>query len=173
MGGKSKEISEPELLLMKKSLGIVTDKRRRGWHFLRNLVDILFRGLSAALCGWTEFERMEALGLEREEFFKGFFEVLHGIPDACTFNRAFSSVQSAQLLEALKRWYAENGKTIQGSTLKGKKAVHVVSLWFGVERMVIGQKACDEKSNKITAIPELPGQLDVEGTRYPRQQSWR
>jgi hypothetical protein len=34
------EISESELLLIKESLGIVTD-RRRGWHFLHNLVDIL------------------------------------------------------------------------------------------------------------------------------------
>jgi hypothetical protein len=44
---------------MKERLSIVTDKRRRGWHFLHNLVDILVIGLSAALCGWTEFEQME------------------------------------------------------------------------------------------------------------------
>jgi hypothetical protein len=69
------EISETELILMKESLGIVTDRRRRGWHFLHNLVDILVIGLSAALCGWTEFEQMEELGLEREDFFKRFLEL--------------------------------------------------------------------------------------------------
>jgi hypothetical protein len=68
------EISESELLRMKESLGIVTDRRRRGRHFLHNLVDILVIGLNAALCGWTEFEQMEAPGQEREAFFKGFLE---------------------------------------------------------------------------------------------------
>ncbi|MDR0551446.1 MAG: hypothetical protein LBG72_05465 [Spirochaetaceae bacterium] len=53
------EINEADFILMKESLGIVTDKRRRGWHFLHNLVDILVIGLSAALCRWTEFEQME------------------------------------------------------------------------------------------------------------------
>jgi hypothetical protein len=74
----------------------------------------------------------------------------------------------------MKSWYAESGKTggrllnidgktIRGSASKGKKAVHMVNLWFGAEHMVIGQKACDEKSNEITAIPELLDQIDVEG----------
>ncbi|MDR0526802.1 MAG: hypothetical protein LBG79_03155 [Spirochaetaceae bacterium] len=52
-----------------------------------------------------------------------------------------------------------DGKTIRGSASKGKKAVHIVSLCFGAEHMVIGQKACDEKSNEITAIPELLDRL--------------
>jgi hypothetical protein len=104
------EISEADFILMKERLSIVTDKRRRGWHFLYNLVDILVIGLSAALCGWTKFEQMEALGLERENFFKRFLELPHGIPDAYTFNRAFSMVEPAQLLEAMKSWYAERGK---------------------------------------------------------------
>jgi hypothetical protein len=45
------EINEAELLQMKERLGIITDKRRRGWHFLHNLIDILVIGLSAALGG--------------------------------------------------------------------------------------------------------------------------
>jgi hypothetical protein len=40
MGGESmEEINEVDLILMKGSLSIVTDKRRRGWHFSRNLIN--------------------------------------------------------------------------------------------------------------------------------------
>jgi predicted transposase YbfD/YdcC len=161
------EINEPELLLMKEHLGIVMDRRRRGGHFLRNLVDILVIRLSVALRGWTDFEQMESPRQEWEAFSKWFLELPHGIPDTYTFNRAFSSVQSAQLLEAIKSWYVESekseGRRYGRARRRGKKAVPMVSLWFGVEHMVIGQKACDEKSNEITAIPELLDQLEVEG----------
>jgi hypothetical protein len=119
MGEESLEISETELLLVKERPGIVTDRRRRGWHFLHNLVDILIIELSAALRGWTEFEQMDALGLERETFFKRFLELPRGIPDADTFNQTFTCVHSAQLLEVLKSWYGESGKG--GGILTGKR----------------------------------------------------
>jgi predicted transposase YbfD/YdcC len=112
-------------------------------------------------------------GQDRKAFFKRFLELPHGIPDAYTSNWAFSSVEPAQLIEALDIWYAESGKsggrllnidgkTIQGSASQGKKVVHLVSLWFKAERMVPGQKACEEKSTEIITIPELLDQLDGE-----------
>jgi predicted transposase YbfD/YdcC len=101
---------------------------------------------------------MEALGLELEEFFKRFLELLHGIPDAYTFNRVFSMVEPAQLIDR---------KTIRGSASKEKKVVPMVSLWFGAEQMVRGQQAQEENSTEITAISEPLNQIEKKGDTIP------
>jgi predicted transposase YbfD/YdcC len=168
------EISAEDIVRMKEYPGGIKDTRRQGGHILHRLVDILVIGPSAVLCGWSEFGQMEELGRMKLDFFKRFLELPHWIPDAYTFNRAFRWVQPEQLLGALQAWlegrYEEagrrvniDGKTIRGSKGKGKEAVHLVSAWFGAGHVVLGQVATGEKSNEITAIPELLDQLEVAG----------
>lgn len=50
-----------------------------------------------------------------------------------------------------------------GDEFTGKKALHIVSAWFSETGMVLGQIKTEEKSNEITAIPELLDILDVTG----------
>src|SRR5260221_9598568 len=74
-----------------------------------------------------------------------------------------SSVQS--LNEKISGVVAIDGKTLRRShdRAKGKKALHLVSAWATEARLVLGQVAVDEKSNEITAIPELLQLLLLEG----------
>jgi predicted transposase YbfD/YdcC len=56
-----------------------------------------------------------------------------------------------------------DGKAIRGSADGEKHAVHVVSAWVGEENLVLGQLATEEKSNEITAIPQLLDTIDITG----------
>jgi hypothetical protein len=58
-----------------------------------------------------------------------------------------------------------DGKTICGSASKGWNGVHIVSAWVSAQNIVLGQVKTGEKSNEITAIPELLDRLEVKGTR--------
>jgi predicted transposase YbfD/YdcC len=60
---------------------------------------------------------------------------------------------------------AIDGKTLRGSYEDGdpKAVIHMVSAWASENEMVLAQRKTDEKSNEITAIPELLKLLDLEG----------
>ena len=60
---------------------------------------------------------------------------------------------------------AIDGKTARRShdRARGKKAIHVVGAWATECSLVLGEIKVDEKSNEITAIPELVRALDLEG----------
>ena len=60
---------------------------------------------------------------------------------------------------------ALDGKKLRGSEDKaGKRSgIWMVSAWAGENRLVLGQKQVDEKSNEITAMPELLSRLDITG----------
>lgn len=58
-----------------------------------------------------------------------------------------------------------DGKTVRRSrdSTKGKRAIHVVSAWAATNGLLLGQYNVEEKSNEITAIPELVKQLEIKG----------
>jgi hypothetical protein len=60
---------------------------------------------------------------------------------------------------------AIDGKTVRGSYDKnnGKGAIHMVNAWAATNRLVLGQRKVDEKSNEITAIPQLLEVLSIAG----------
>jgi hypothetical protein len=57
-----------------------------------------------------------------------------------------------------------DGKTIRGSGNSEHKAYHIVSAWVAENQMALGQIKVEEKTNEITAVPELLDMLDVEGS---------
>jgi predicted transposase YbfD/YdcC len=100
----------------------------------------------------------------------------NGIPSHDTFGRGFARIDPKQFEECFLNWVrgmtgkipgviAIDGKTLRRShdAVHGKKALHLVSAWAVENRMVLAQVAVDEKSNEITAIPELLKLLDLEG----------
>lgn len=62
-----------------------------------------------------------------------------------------------------KRLVAIDGKACRGSHDAGKNlgVLHIVSAWASEEGLALGQVATDEKSNEITAIPQLLSQLEL------------
>ena len=169
------DITEAELIRLKTNLAEINDPRRTWGNFRHKLVDMLIIALCTIIIGEDEFDVMEEWGLEREEWLRGFLELPHGIPDKDTFRRLFERLEPRALLRSLNAWLYPSiecggrginidGKTMRGSGKTGEhEALHIVSAWVGEHNLVLGQVATDEKSNEITAIPQVLDMIDIEG----------
>jgi predicted transposase YbfD/YdcC len=176
------EIYEEDAILLEEHFSEVEEPRRTSHgHNRHKLIDMLVIGYSAILRGYGEgYEDMEEFGLAKEDFFKGFLELPNGIPDESTFRRVIQRLNPAQAHKSLENWLVEkkerekegegsrrainiDGKVIRGSRSEQTRGIDVVSAWDGEEDLVLGEAACSEKSNEITAIPELLDTLEIEG----------
>jgi predicted transposase YbfD/YdcC len=106
-----------------------------------------------------------------------FLALPNGIPSHDTFGRVFARLDPVQLQDSFLSWVkavsqlipgeviAIDGKTLRHSYDRndGKAAIHMVSAWATHNRLVLAQRKVDNKSNEITAIPELLKVLAVEG----------
>ena len=117
---------------------------------------------------------MEEFGKDREEWLRGFLELPNGIPDSDTFRRVYERVDPNALAKSLNAWLDNpsssggrsvniDGKTICGSKNTEHPAYHVVSAWVAENHITLGELAVNEKSNEITAIPELLDMIDIDG----------
>jgi len=174
-GRETMVITEAELIRMKEHLAEINDPRRQWGNLRHKLVDILIIALCAVIIREDEFDSMEDWALEREDWLRGFLELPNGIPDKDTFRRLFERLEPKVLLRSLNAWLNPvtkpggrdvnfDGKTLRGSGKEGDhEALHVVSAWVGKQNLVLGQVATDEKSNEITAIPQVLDMIDIRG----------
>jgi predicted transposase YbfD/YdcC len=152
------------------------DDHRSHINQRHNLVDILLIGIIAVLCGAETWEQMVVFGRSKEKFLKKFLELPNGIPSKDTLNRAFSAIDSEQFEARFVDWVnsiadlskgqiiAVDGKTIRGAKSHGKTSpIHMVSAWACENNLVLGQVKTHEKSNEITAIPELLESINIAG----------
>lgn len=65
--------------------------------------------------------------------------------------------------QALKKPICIDGKTMRSNKRKDGKASHIVSAWSREDGFCLGQKTAHEKSNEITAIPELLDKIQIKG----------
>ena len=147
------------------------------------LSDIVMITLVALIGPCEDWEDVTEFGRAYEPWFKRFLELPNGIPSHDTFARVFGLLDPACMHVCFERWLthlvrsldpddadktiAIDGKTLRASnSAKGKTdqpPLHMVSAWAHESGLVLGQVACAEKSNEITAIPELLDMLDLEG----------
>jgi predicted transposase YbfD/YdcC len=141
------------------------------------LIDILAIGLLAVMCGAEDWPDIEEFGQRRHDWLKGFLQLPHDIPSHDTFRRVFGALDRKQFAVCLFQWtqalheatggkvLAIDGKTARRSFAKkaGKAALHLVTAWASENGLTLGQVACEEKSNEITAIPELLKLLELRG----------
>ena len=119
---------------------------------------------------------MVEFAYSKEDFLRKFLQLPNGIPSEDTINRVFSSINSSQFETCFIEWVnsistiskgqviAIDGKALRGAKSNGKKSpVHMVSAWADQNNLVLGQIRVNEKSNEITAIPELLDTLCVAG----------
>jgi predicted transposase YbfD/YdcC len=141
------------------------------------LTDIITIAIAAALCGSNSYDDIEDFAVVREDWFKTFLELPNGIPSHDTFNRVFANMDPAKFEQCFRNWVdavlashkeqliSIDGKTIRGAKSHGiKSPIHMVSAWANDSNMVLGQVRVSEKSNEITAIPELLNSLFIKGS---------
>lgn len=150
---------------------------RKGTLRYHKFMDILVIGICAVTCGADDYKAIADYGRAKAEWFQGFLELPNGIPAHDTFWRVFEALNPEQFQHCFLQWMsrvrkaisreviAVDGKTLRRSyaTEKDKAAIHMVSAWATTNRLVLGQQKVDEKSNEITAIPELLRALDLQG----------
>jgi len=141
------------------------------------LIDIIVITLCAVLAGADEWTEIAEFGRIREKWFRTFLELPFGIPSHDTFGRVFSMIRPEEFEKCFLDWVraafrdiapqvvAIDGKTLRHSYDRSSKkaAIHMVSAWATENRLVLGQVRTEEKSNEITAIPELLKVLALNG----------
>src|SRR5699024_3311251 len=155
----------------------VTDCRqeKKVRHKMMDIIMLVFFATLANADDWVE---IEVFGKEHEDFLRNYLELPYGIPSHDTLQRVFAMVPSEFLEnfqtrwnemlnseegEKVKRLLAIDGKTQRGNGKKDQKGNHIVSA-VDERGFCQGQKRVEEKTNEITAIPELLDSLNIKGT---------
>ena len=135
--------------------------------------DILMISVLAMLCGAETFVDFEDFGEAKKEWLSTFLELPNEIPSHDTFGRVFAAINPRLFSESFMAWtqalrqslnqeiVAIDGKTLRRSHRDGRGPIHMVSAWARENGLVLGQLKVDEKSNEITAIPQLLRTLEL------------
>jgi predicted transposase YbfD/YdcC len=155
----------------------VADPRVPG-RCLHQLSDILFIGLCTLLSHGEDFEDMVAFAEERLEWLKTKIALPNGVPSHDTFNRVFQIIDPKQLNQALAQdgqaliehvagqLICFDGKKLRGVSphSRGTGGLYVLNAWASDQQLCIGQQIVGDKTNEITVIPELLGELSIQGS---------
>ena len=140
-----------------------------------DLVDVLIIAICTLLCGGESFNDMEDFGHAKHDWFKTFLRLRSGIPSHDTFNRVFAALDPRQFLDCFLRWtqslrqtvaqeiVALDGKALRRALNKDQSIKYVVSAWAESNGLVLGQLKVADKSNEITALPQLLRVLELSG----------
>lgn len=141
------------------------------------LLDILFIAICAVIAGAETWKEIEAFAQAKEAWLRKYLELPGGLPSDDTFRRVIARLRPARFEACFRSWIATvvphgagqhisiDGKTLRGSydTSTNKSALHVVSAWAEESRLILAQRKVDDKTNEITAIPELLEVLELAG----------
>jgi predicted transposase YbfD/YdcC len=133
--------------------------------------------ICGVICGADDWVAIEAFGKARLEWLKTFLELPNGIPSHDTLGRVFSLLPPEELQRCFLNWIRAVYQISKGQIIpidgkrlchsydrsSNKGAIHMISAWASENRVVLGQLKTEEKSNEITAIPELLQVLDIQG----------
>jgi hypothetical protein len=141
------------------------------------LSDIITIALCAVLCGADSWVEVQKFGNAKRGWPRRRLDLPNGIPSHDTFGRAFRLIDPQKFQDCFLAWVRGvsdttegrlipiDGKTVRRSsdTSVGKSPLHLVSAWAAANHLLLGQVAVGDKTNEITAIPQLLDLLDLEG----------
>jgi len=140
-----------------------------------DLIDILVIAICTLLCVGETFNDMEDFGRAKQDWFKSFLRLRNGIPSHDTFNRVFAALDPKAFLDCFLRWtqsvrqavpqeiVALDGKALRRALDQDQSVQYIVSAWAESNGLVLGQLKVADKSNEITAVPELLRVLELSG----------
>lgn len=141
------------------------------------LDDIILLAILAVISNAQSWTEIEAFGQAKEVWLRQYLILENGIPSHDTIQRVFQILDPDILMARFIQWtqgvmsvsqgkiIAIDGKTLRGShdVGKGRKALHMVRAWATEQGLLLGHQKVDEKSNEITAIPEVLNLLALKG----------
>lgn len=168
----------PHISVIQKSFNDVEDPRssKNAQHLL---IEIIIITICAVICGAEGWESIETFAKARETWLRQFLILPYGLPQHDTYRRVFARIDPKQLQKSFRQFVqsvfkitdkqviAIDGKSLrrsyESSKDKHKGMLHMVSAWAAENEVVLGQVKTREKSNEITAIPELLDLLVIKG----------
>lgn len=145
------------------------------------LVDVMVISVLAVICGADGPAAIAQWAELNERFLKRYLRLPHGVPSHDTIGRVLEALQPQAFQQCFAGWLqslldeateqaerpllAIDGKSLRGShdRRRGLGPLHLVSVWATQQGIMLGQVATEEKSNEITAIPQLLQQVNVKG----------
>jgi predicted transposase YbfD/YdcC len=140
------------------------------------LDEMLLQCLLAVLAGAESWVEIAAFGKRKLDFLRRFAPFEEGTPSHDQFGNLFAALDAEAFQSCFIAWVASlsklgpdivaiDGKTLRRSYQEGgaKAPIHMISAFSSRQRMVLGQRKVADKSNEITAIPELLDLLTVTG----------
>ena len=137
--------------------------------------EILLITICGLICGAEGWKDLELFGKQKIDFLKSLLPFKNGVPTDDTFRRFFRALEPEQFKICFINWMkvlqkehpklvSIDGKTSRRSHdgVRNQKALHMVSAWCAEQGIVLGQVKTEEKSNEITAIPELLELLSID-----------
>ncbi|MDR3220838.1 MAG: ISAs1 family transposase [Candidatus Accumulibacter sp.] len=166
----------------------ISEPRRQTKNKKHRLSDILCITLYGVLVGLDDWSSIAEFGRSQEAWLRTFLPLENGIPSHDTFGRVFSLILPKAFEAAFFAWaqdvlahWREQGRTVSASTAsdevqlavdgktnrrsggKGRTALHRVHVWACEAGRVLANQAVAEKSNEITAIPEVLALFNLKG----------
>ena len=150
-------------------------QKKKVRHLLKDILVIVLFATLANADDWVEIALFAQV---YEEYLKKYIELKNGPPSHDTIQRVMGMISPdilqqlygkwQELLnreegEALKKIICIDGKTMRSNKQGKEKPSHIVTAWSREDGFSLGQKAVSEKSNEITAIPELIERLQIKG----------
>jgi len=144
-------------------------------HSLKDIVVIV---LFATLANADNWEEVEDFAKNNENYLRRYIKLKNGIPSHDTIQRVMGMIRPEQLQQLQLKWQdllnsnegekikkiiCIDGKTMCSNKRGDRKPNHIVSAWSREDGYCLGQKAVEEKSNEITAIPEVLDLIEIKG----------
>ena len=141
------------------------------------LIDILIMTIYGLLCGLKDYVNIADFMKLKEDYFTKLLNLENGTPSHDCLSDVFSVIDSKKFMEIFIEWTKDivkiktgkkisiDGKAIKSATdkINNGNIPYIVSAFIGEIGLSIGQVKVDDKSNEITAIPDLLDLLDLEG----------
>src|SRR5882724_6749012 len=148
------------------------DDDREAWRVLYPIEEVLLLVTCATITSCDDFEDIVEWGEHHLDFLRQFSDFHHGVPCARWLRLLVNRIDPALFARCFRSWVAAlwpgqhefiaiDGKTARRTHdhRKGLKALHTLSAYATTARLTLAQLGVPEKTNEITAIPELLDQL--------------